>query len=94
MAKARTSQLVDNINAIKVKLGSQAKSTSCYLADIETKLLVPLRPIPHDFPDIEPRFATRKELATDYSHYSQKVADLEAQGLSLSEKEATEEKVR
>ncbi|GMH79393.1 hypothetical protein TL16_g08129 [Triparma laevis f. inornata] len=94
MAKARTSQLVENINAIKAKLGSTAKVTACYLSDLDTKILAPLQPIPEEFPIIEPRFVTRKQHATDYALYSQKAVELDAAKIKLGEKEANEEKLQ
>ncbi|GMH87632.1 hypothetical protein TrST_g5996 [Triparma strigata] len=94
MAKARTNQLVDNINAIKAKLGSTAKVTACYLSDLDSKILMNLQPIPEEFPIVEPRFATRKQHATDFALYSQKAVDLDAAKTKLGEKEANEEKLQ
>jgi len=92
-AKARTILFVENINEIKSKLGSTSKLTSCYLADVENKVSVVLRPLITEMIH-EPRFPLRKQMALDHSHYSQKLVEQNGAKVKLTESEATEEKLQ
>ena len=91
-AKARTNLFVENINEIKARLGSTAKLTSCYMADIENKVVAQLRPLNADMV-LDARFPERKKLTLDHNHYSRKLVDQKEAKATLTEKEATEEKL-